>query len=213
MPLRLRSAGGGSVLLKPPVAQVADVSMEVPAYDGAKLLTDKTPGTVLQVVHGTLSTTFVGTSVLDNGGYFIDVSNLTATITPKFLSSKILVTLSLYMGLTSTASGYQQSYRLKKLVNGVSSFPVLGDAVGGRPRSTGRINMYGTDNATHKMGFMGGTHQDSPNTLSAVTYQVQVGGYSSSTIMYVNRSEAFQYQANDYDTVPVSTITLMEIAG
>lgn len=168
-------------------------------------------GTVLQVVHGTLSTTFVGTSIADNGGYFIDVSNLSATITPKAASSKILITLSMYIGTTTASSGYQHSYRLKKIVGGVSSFPVLGDAVGGRPRTTGRINLYGMN--THTMAFMGGTHQDSPNTLSAVTYQVQLGGYSSSPIVYVNRSEGSQVLANDYDTIPVSTITLMEIAA
>lgn len=50
MPVRLRSAGGGSVQLNSPVALATDVSMEVPGYDGAKLLTDKTPGVTLQTV-------------------------------------------------------------------------------------------------------------------------------------------------------------------
>lgn len=76
MPLRLRSAGGGSVLLKPPVAQAADVSMEVPAYDGAKLLTNKTPGVVLQVVKAD-STGMVTTTSTS----FVDLTGLSATIT------------------------------------------------------------------------------------------------------------------------------------
>lgn len=62
MPLRLRSAGGGSVLLKPPVAQAADVSMEVPAYDGAKVLTDKTPGVVLQAVSASTNAVTINTT-------------------------------------------------------------------------------------------------------------------------------------------------------
>lgn len=48
MPLRLRSAGGGGVTLKPPVALSTEAAIEVPAYDGAKMLTDKTPGMVLR---------------------------------------------------------------------------------------------------------------------------------------------------------------------
>jgi hypothetical protein len=66
---------------------------------------------------------------------------------------------------------------------------------------------------TYTMFMSGGIHHDSPATTSAITYQVQVGGYTGSPIVYLNRSETFQNLANDYDTVPVSTITLMEIAA
>lgn len=62
MPLRLRSAGGGSVQLNSPVALATDVSMEVPAYDGAKVLTDKTPGVVLQVVSASTNAVTVNTT-------------------------------------------------------------------------------------------------------------------------------------------------------
>jgi hypothetical protein len=168
-------------------------------------------GGVLQVVQTAKTSTFVGTSVLDNGGYFIDVTGLSASITPVSTSNKILIFATLYVGVTQVSSGYQQSYRLKRTIGGVTTFPILGDAESGRPRATGRINMY-TSN-TYFMGLHGGVHQDSPNTTSAITYQVQLGGYNASPIMYLNRSETFQNSANDYDTVPVSTLILMEIAG
>jgi hypothetical protein len=168
-------------------------------------------GGVLQVVQTQKTDTFVGTSVPDNGGYFIDVTGLSASITPVSASSKILIFATLYMGVTTASGGYQQSYRLKRTIGGVTTYPILGDAEGGRPRATGRINMYNSNQ--YFMGLHGGTHQDTPSTTSAITYHVQIGGYSASPIMYLNRSETFQVSAGEYDTVPVSTLTLMEIAG
>lgn len=85
MPLRLRSAGGGSVQLNSPVALSTDVAMEVPAYDGAKLLTDKTPGVVLQVVNAYSSGSMTTTSTS-----YVTVSGLSASITVQ-ANSKILV--------------------------------------------------------------------------------------------------------------------------
>lgn len=207
MPLRLRSAGGGSVRLSSPVALATDVSMEVPAYDGAKVLTDKTPGTVLQVVSVNKTDTFVGTSVQTGNGYFVDVSGLAATITPKSATSKILVQLHMYIGLTTTSGGYQQNVRVRR--NG--SYPIVGDSVGSRPRVSARVNLYGL--STHGMHVVSGAWLDSPNSIAVQTYQIELGGYSSSTVVYVNRSEAFQGLANDYDGVPVSSLTLMEIAA
>jgi hypothetical protein len=120
----------------------------------------------------------------------------------------------MYIGVTTTNSGYQQTYRLKRTIGGTTTFPILGDAEGGRPRATGRINHYvAAGTLQYQMSMMSGTHQDSPATTSAITYQVQLGGYSGSPIVYLNRSETWQVSANDYDNVPVSTITLMEIAA
>lgn len=180
-------------------------------FTGGKLIS---PGSILQVVHTSKTNTFTGTSVVDNGGYFIDVTGLSATITPTLSTSRILILTQLYVGSQSTGSGYQQSYRLKKTVGGVTSFPILGDAESNRPRSTGTVNMYNNSAGAsqYNMASLAGTHQDSPATTSAITYQVQLGGYSSAPAVFLNRSGAFQVLAGDYDTVPVSTITLMEIA-
>ena len=168
-------------------------------------------GSVIQVVYTPKSSTFVGTSVVDNGGYFIDVTGLSASITPTSTSSKILIIASLFQGTTTTAGGYQHSYRLKRTIGGTTTFPILGDAEGGRPQATGRVNEY--NSGTYYMFMNGGTHQDSPSTTSEITYQVQLGGYVGSPIVYLNRQETFQTLSGDYDTIPVSTLTLMEIAG
>jgi hypothetical protein len=170
-------------------------------------------GKILQVVHTAKTSTFSGTSVVDNGGWYIDVTGLSATITPALSTSKILILTTLWIGVTMAASGYQQSFRLKRVIGATTTYPVIGASEGGRPRGTGRINMYGTN--TYFMGMSGGVHHDSPATTSAITYYVQIGGYSGSSIVYLNRSETFQDSGDgvNYDTVPVSTITLMEIAA
>ena len=165
-------------------------------------------GSVIQAVYVQKTDTFSGTSVLDNGGYFIDVTGMSASITPTSASNKILIITSLY---GSNVYGYNFSYRLKRTIGGVTTFPIVGTSEGGRPVTTGRSNAYDPTYGIYSTQNTGGTHQDSPNTTSAITYQIQIGGYSSDATVYLNRSHQFQVNANDYDTIPVSTITLLEI--
>jgi hypothetical protein len=164
-------------------------------------------GSILQVVYAAKTTSFVGTSVQTGTGYYIDVTGMTATITPKSISSRIMVVVNMYIGFTTTGGGYNQSMRVKR--NG--TYPILGTAEGGRPTSSGRINMYGL--TTYSMQQFNGFYVDSPASTSALVYQIELGGYSGSPVVYVNRSETWQVLANDYDNVPVSTLTLMEVAG
>ena len=164
-------------------------------------------GSILQVVHTQLTTSFTGTSTQTGSGYYIDVTGLSATITPTSSTSKILILTNMYIGSSASGnSGYQQSFRIKR--NGTRV--ILGAGEGGRPTSTGRINMYQL--STYDMQMFSGVHYDSPASTSSLTYQIELGGYSGSPIIYVNRSETWQVLANDYDTTPVSTLTLMEVA-
>jgi hypothetical protein len=91
------------------------------------------------------------------------------------------------------------------------TYPILGISEGGRPTTSARINMYGLN--TYAMQQFGGFYLDSPSSTSPQTYQIELGGYSGGTVVYVNRSETWQVDANNYDSVPVSTLTLMEISG
>lgn len=168
-------------------------------------------GSVLQVVHTTLTTSFTGTSVQTGEGYYIDVTGLSATITPTSSSNKILILTNMYIGKTTVASSYQQHFRIKR--NG--SAIILGAGEGSRPTSTGRINLYSSDTTSgqYQMVSFNGVHYDSPSSTSALTYQIALGGYSGSPIVYVNRSQTWQALANDYDSTPVSTLTLMEISA
>ena len=174
---------------------------------GAVTASNVGAGNILQVISGEKGSTFSGTSVPDNGGYFIDVTGYSATITPSSTSSKILVMIHAYVGQSTAAGGYQQHIRIRQGTN----YPFLGTSEGGRPVTSARVNNY-TGN-THAMMNISGSWLYSPSSTSALTYQVQLGGYTGTPIVYLNRSEAFQAAANNYDTIPLSTITLMEIAG
>jgi hypothetical protein len=162
---------------------------------------------VTQVINTQKRDTFVGTSVQTGSGFFIDVTGLSATITPTSVNNRILVIVNMYIGTTTVGTGYQQSMRVKR--NG--SYPILGISEGGRPTTSARINMYGL--TTYTMQQLSGFYLDSPNSTSAQTYQIELGGYSGSPVVYVNRSETFQALANEYDSIPVSTLTLMEVSG
>ena len=164
-------------------------------------------GSILQVVHTEKTNSFSGTSVQTGTGYYIDVTGLSATITPTSSSNKILILTNMYIGNNAASLGYQQHFRIKR--NGTAI--ILGAGEGGRPTSTGRINMYSFN--TYSMMQFSGVHYDSPASTSALTYQIELGGYSGSPIVYVNRSETFQNDANNYDSTPVSTLTLMEVSG
>ena len=168
--------------------------------------------TVLQVVQSQLNYSVTGTTANTGGGWFADVPQMNATIVPASITSKILVMVTLWAGATTAngAAGYQEQIRIRR--NGV--YPIVGAQEGTRPRVTGRINMYASAAySTYAMGCITGQWLDSPLSTTAQTYQIEFGGYSTSTTYYINRAETFQQTANDYDGVPVSTLTLMEIAG
>jgi hypothetical protein len=169
-------------------------------------------GSILQVVHTQKTNSFSGTSTQTGSGFYIDVTGLSATITPTSTNSKILILTNMYIGKTTAGGGgYQQHFRIKR--NGTAI--ILGDGEGGRPTSTGRINTYSTDTTSgqYQMTMFSGVHYDSPASTSALTYQIALGGYTVSPVVYVNRSETWQNLANDYDSTPVSTLTLMEVSA
>ena len=143
--------------------------------------TTPTNGTVLQVVSSNTSTEVSTTSLS-----FV-TTGLSATITPKSTSSKILVTASIGAENVNSANGC-----VFTLFRGTVAGTNLGDATNGFSylfSSTGRI-----------LASVNMTHLDSPSTISAQTYTA--GMYAASgTTVYAQR----------FGTK--STMTLMEIAG
>jgi hypothetical protein len=168
-------------------------------------------GSILQVVHTEKTNSFTGTSVQTGTGFYIDVTGLSASITPTSSSNRILILTNMYIGKTTVSSSYQQHFRIKR--NGTAI--ILGAGEGSRPTSTGRINMYSSDTTSgqYQMVSFNGVHYDSPASTSALTYQIALGGYGGSPIVYLNRSELWQVDANNYDSTPVSTLTLMEVSA
>jgi len=156
-------------------------------------------GSTLQVVSTTKTDTFVVTS-----NSFVDITGLTATITPSSASSKILVTVAV------SFSGASNAY--------VAFYVVRGSTAILQPTETGTgiecaggyaINNQGNNPYSVHKELMTGL--DSPNTTSAITYKVQVSPMrTSSQPISINRSHTIG-DNNQFRTT--STITVQEIKG
>jgi hypothetical protein len=141
-------------------------------------------GAVLQVVNGSY-----GVGVSTGGATFVD-TGLSATITPKFSSSKILITVQ-QAGCGKI--GADTTIVLKLVRN--STDLVFFSTAGAWTGST----------ATNLGYTMGTTHLDSPNTTSPITYKTQFNAFSPNIgTVHVQHSVGNGW--------PTSTITLMEIA-
>ena len=147
-------------------------------------------GGIIQIKQGTL-TTPVSTST---SGSFTD-TGLTATITPKFNTSKIFCMVSL--GSLSSPGGTSTGFRL-----------VRGSTDIAMPDSTalqsGFTNIYvSEDSSLFSVAF---NFLDSPATTSATTYKITWRNSSSTT--YLGR---FNGTADNYNGV--STLILMEVSA
>lgn len=144
-------------------------------------------GSVVQVVQGTLTTSFSTTS----GAYSYVDTGLAATITPTSNTSKILVRLSFhYRNSVSGYNGYVALDRNGTKINDAGSngaLAVCSTSVG-----------YAGRQGTHNFEYL-----DSPASASALTYKLQI--CTEGNTAYIND---ISFAANQ----PTATITLMEIA-
>jgi hypothetical protein len=141
-------------------------------------------GQVLQVVQSTFSAgaTSASSTFADTG--------VTASITPKFSTSKILVIVQL------NGCGKQSSdtYMRAILLRGAT-----------RIQDIESLGAYTGSTATNWIGSISSTYLDSPATTSSTTYKVQFSSANNTGTVYISGSSG--------GILPVSTITLMEIAG
>lgn len=153
------------------------------------------PGHVIQVVSDTRTDTGSTTSTS-----FVDIADLSVSITPKSTSSKVLVTYCVNMSTDDANFGYLRLMRDSTAV-------VVGDASGTRVQVT---SQYYSENNEGNTGLMSFTFLDSPSTTSAVTYKVQIRCATAGTVT-VNKSFR-DTNGSGYDARTPSTITAMEIA-
>ena len=152
-------------------------------------------GTVLQVVQAVKTDTFSTSSTS-----FVDITGFSATITPKFASSKILV--QVVMSVNADANNTTAMF---KLFQGSTEIG-LGDAAGSRLRSAfPRVGATPANNINVVSNVL-----DSPNTTSATTYKIQIRTEVTANSVHINRSGSDGDSAVASRTI--STITLMEIA-
>tara|TARA_R100000353_G_scaffold143558_1_gene102668 strand:+ start:14 stop:667 length:654 start_codon:yes stop_codon:yes gene_type:complete len=148
-------------------------------------------GKILQVVQTVKTDTFSR-----NATAFADITGLSASITPNFNNSKILVDARLY--LSAGTSGGTSTAKLN-LVRGSTDI--------GQP--SGSVAHEATVHTWSSAGYMSTTainFLDSPATTSATTYKIQLGSDGTAATLYVNR----YYGADNYHGI--STLTLMEVA-
>ena len=179
------------VALRSPATVAANVTWDLPATDGTAgqglttngsgVLSFANPGTILQVINATYSTqaSTAQTTFIDTG--------LTATITPKLATSKILVLVN-QSGLQKTASTYIQ-LRLLRAGSSILDFE----------KSAGADGTSGTASpASSSCCYL-----DNPATTSATIYKTQFKSFSD-----VTGTGAVYVQVSSES----STITLMEVA-
>ena len=161
--------------------------MAIHYHDGSNSST----GRIIQVVSNARSSVFSTTS-----SSFTDIG-LSASITPKESSSKILIFLTIY---SSSNDNHSQ-----RLLRG-STVIETGNSSGSRSLGFGGGFYCGSD---ADIGTMSGTFIDEPNTTSSTTYKVQtlVGGGGT---VYYGRDDS---NGNNFQhTRSRQRITLMEIA-
>lgn len=201
MPLKLLSPGGGSVLLQANTTSL-DYTLTVPAQTGnifttTSNLTSTTftgalpygnmpTGSTLQVIQNSTSTTVSSTSLS-----YVD-TNLSATITPKYSTSKILIMISQQCSWShSSANGLG----INLLRGSTTLHESIADATGPFESYSSSTNLYMRHNLTYL---------DSPISTSALTYKTQIRPYSAGTVAA---------QGSAGVTPGKSYIILMEIAG
>lgn len=184
--LKLNSGGAGNLILTPSGSVGSDVTLTLPAST-ATLLTNKTAGTVLQVVQATTSTQTTSTS----GTYA--TTTLTASITPSSASNKVAV----FAMVSYQTLGNNTGLGLAIYKNGsVLWNPSL--AYSGGPYGAA----YGS--ATGLAGFIPVNYIDSPATTSSTTYAIYFASYNSTGV---------KVQPSDTANNGQSSIILMEITA
>ena len=151
-------------------------------------------GNIIQVQSTTKSDVFSTTTT----GTFLDVPNLFVTITPRYITSKILVMMSISYICDTNANAFQA--RVLR-----DSTPIgIGDVLGSRSRSTvgGQRTTDPANPLTQSIQFL-----DSPSSTSLLTYKIQV--FNQGATLYVNRSGDTSDDATRSATI--SNITVMEV--
>lgn len=164
--------------------------------DGAALVTGK----VLQVVNTHFTDRVSSTSVTP-----ANVSGFSATITPSSTSSKILVMVTVFFG--GSGSSYAYTLCQREISGGATTSIGLGTGATGSQTNifVGRRMDVIQDYGESSKNFL-----DTPNTTSAITYQMQLANAYGTTV-YINRQDNAGNFA--YISFPSSTITLLEIGA
>jgi len=152
-------------------------------------------GGIIQVVQTIKKDQFTTTSVVSSGGY-VDITGLSATITPKFNTSKILVKAVIYNS-NANAVNFFRLLRGSTFIEQPSGTSSSGASYNAHAFAYYNANNW-QDSTTIEI-------LDSPTTTSATTYKIQMGVSSSTGT--INK---FYATSNYYG---ISTLTLYEVSA
>ena len=127
---------------------------------------------------------------------YTTLNNLSLAITPKFNTSKILINVSLMIGINVSTNTVVSG----RIFRGSTDLSINSSS-----DNHGMFVRY-IGNNTETMEMMNYMHLDSPATTSATTYSIKLRGDNDSAF-YVNRyanTSGYKYQ---------SSITLMEVSA
>ena len=183
-------SGGGTVAIKGPASTTGNAAIEltVPGTGNSTLATTATAGKILQVVHQSTTTHFSTSSTS-----YVDVTGVTANITPSSTSSKVFIFLDVPCHIIRSSGSTWEMY-IKILRDSTAIFGV------DPSQGNYHCGIGGSISSNRGVFSINKQFVDSPNTTSQVTYKLQVKHYSNQTIDISYGNEA-------------SHITLMEVAA
>ena len=172
-----------------------------------------TAGGILQVKTSS-NQNVTGSVSVSSTNTLYDIPNHNVTITPSNASNKILISFQA-SGETSNNS-HSYSMVLKRTISGGSSTLIQGDIQSGnnrRPIFTQTLQVYdiGDQDTTMEIAHCS-NYMDSPNTTSAVTYQLQVKNHEGGTGTYYYNRNVRDDNANHSER-GLSWVTAMEVAS
>ena len=137
---------------------------------------------------------------------FTDVTGLSVSITPKFSTSKIMVS---YSGCGGSGQNRVGHIRLARVIGGTTTTDIfIGDQSGA---SQAQASNSFVQTNTYFVSAFSGTFIDSPSTTSAVTYKLQLAAGDQDYQVHIGRSHD---NNNEFSrsTTP-SQITVMEVSA
>ena len=137
---------------------------------------------------------------------FTDVTGLSVSITPKFSTSKIMVS---YSGCGGSGTNRVGHIRLARVIGGTTTTDIfIGDQSGA---SQAQASSSFVQSNTYFVSSFSGTFIDSPSTTSAVTYKLQLAAGDQDYQVHVGRTHD---NSNEFSRSKTpSQITVMEVSA
>jgi hypothetical protein len=210
MPVRLNgSTSGYSELSAPAVAGSNTLVLPTGNGTNGQVLTTNGSGAlswgagskILQVV----STTFTSEFSWTTKGSWVNMTGISASITPTAATSNILVQVMLSTG--DGGNNYERVYRVTRNGTNIVEGPNTASIMTRASFGTG-MGSYSSNSAIVTVPYL---YFDSPSSTSALTYQLQGWASASSvTTSYINRP---YLPSTASSGTGISTITLTEVAA